>query len=68
MSHDEPYVRLPPTIELDLAEAGALLFALDDAHKLVAPGGMTATGIRNAIRLITRKLWAELGDLLDDEE
>jgi hypothetical protein len=64
---DEPWVRLPPHIEFDLAEAATLLFALDAARNIVEPESRTGVTIRRAIRLVTGKLWPALGDLLDEE-
>jgi hypothetical protein len=59
-----PYVQLPDHIELSLAEAGELLEALDIAAT-VAQDDSQRTAINDASRMITTKLWPELGDLLD---
>lgn len=43
-----------------------MLFALDVAD--VGARGDEAIAVRKAIRVITTKLWPELGDLLDGDE
>lgn len=68
MSRDEPLVRLPSSIELTLGEAGEVLFALDDAKRHLAEYTETAIAVRAAIRLVIRKIWPELGELLDEDE
>ena len=65
---DEPLFQLPDHIRLDLAEAGDVLGALDEAVELAEPGTEVHREMLRVTRLITRKLWPELGDLLDDDD
>jgi hypothetical protein len=65
---DEPLAQLPRHITLDLSEAGDVLGALDEAVELAEPGTEVHREILRVTRLITRKLWPELGDLLDDDD
>lgn len=64
MSSDDPYVRLPDHVELSLAEAGELLEVLDIAAS-TARTDEERMAVRDAARMITVKLWPELGDLRD---
>jgi hypothetical protein len=59
---------LPDRIELTLGEAADLLFALDRALELGQPGSDYHRTIQVAVRLPSRKLWPDLGDLLDEDE
>jgi hypothetical protein len=68
MSEQEPFARLPERIELDLSEVAVVLGALDRAAELADPNSASYRAIRSATRLLTAKLWPELGDLLDDED
>jgi len=61
-------VHLPERIELTLVEARDVLFALDRAAELGEPGSDFHREITSSIRLLTGKLWPELGLLLDDDE
>jgi hypothetical protein len=65
MSEDDLRVALPDEIKLSREEAGALLAALDIAEASVRQEDRET--VRRAIRIVTSKLWPELGDLLDDE-
>lgn len=65
MPADEPLVRLPDEISLTLGEVEDVLLALDLAH--AETSGAERTTIDRAVRLITRKLWPDLGDILDEE-
>lgn len=67
MSSEDPYVRLPDHIELSLAEAGKLLEVLDIAAA-AARTDEERMAVSDAARMITIKLWPELGDLLDGDE
>jgi hypothetical protein len=63
---DAPFARLPDEVRLTRDEISVVLFALD----LMASadlGESERASVRRAIRLITSKLWPELGDLLEDE-
>ncbi len=65
---DEPLAQLPDRITLDLVEVTILLGALDRSAELAEPGTDTDRAIRAATRLLTRKVWPELGDLLEDDD
>jgi hypothetical protein len=67
VSSDDPFVRLPDHIELTPAEAGQLLEVLDIAS-VVARSDEERLAVRTAVRMITAKLWPELGDLLDGDD
>jgi hypothetical protein len=67
VSSDEPYVRLPKQIGLTLAEAGELLEVLDAAVS-TARSDEERRAARVAAEMITRKLWPDLGDLLEDDD
>ena len=66
MSGDLPFVRLPDSVTLTRDEISVVLFALDltETADLEEP---ERAAVRGAIRLITAKLWPELGGLLGDE-
>jgi hypothetical protein len=68
VSDRERFAELPDEIGLDLAEVAIVLAALDRAAELTDPDTDAYRAIRRATRLITRKVWPELGDLLDEEE
>jgi len=63
---DRPIADLPDEIRLTRDEAATVLFALDVVDSAV-PDGDHAEKVRRAVRLLTRKLWPELGELLDDD-
>ena len=67
MSSDEPFVRLPDHIVLTPAEAGRLLEVLDIAAA-TARTEAERGAVGQAVRMITAKLWPELGDLLDGDD
>lgn len=60
-------MRLPDRIEVTAAEAGQLLEVLDIAAA-TARTDEERIAVREAVRMITAKLWPELGDLLDGDE
>lgn len=66
MPGDAPFARLPDEAVLSRDEISVVLFALDlmDDSDLGEP---QRAAVRRAIRLVTSKLWPELGDLLDDD-
>ena len=68
MSDSERLAELPEHISLDLTEVAIVLGALDRAAELTDPAMDEHRAIRRATRLITRKVWPELGDLLDEED
>ncbi len=63
---DRPIADLPDEITLTRDEAAVVPFALDVVDSAVSEPEETEK-VRRAVRLLTRKLWPELGDLLDDE-
>lgn len=67
VSRDDPFVHLPDHIELSAAEAGHLLEVLDLAAE-VARDDEERLAVADAMRMITSKLWPELGDLLDGDD
>lgn len=66
MAH-RPLAELPDEVTLTRDELAVVLFALDVVEEADVDQE-TTTKVRRAIRLLTAKLWPELGDLLDDEE
>ncbi len=68
MSNGGAEVLLPESIELSLREAGDLLQVLDDAEGLAPVGSRVYRSVRASIRMLTHKLWPELGRLLDDDQ
>ncbi len=58
---------LPDHIEVSLAEAGELLEVLDIAAAAARTDAERAA-VKGASRMITVKLWPELGDLLDGDD
>lgn len=67
MSDDRPFAELPDEISLTRDELAVILFALDVVEETdVDPAD--AAKVRRAIRLLTAKLWPELGDLLGDDD
>jgi hypothetical protein len=63
----DPLVELPDHIELSLQEVTAVLEVLDQAEA-TARTEAERLAAREAIQLITAKLWPDLGDLLDSDE
>lgn len=53
---------------LTLAETAEVLFALDVAVEHTTTGSAEFAQVAAARRLITAKLWPELGDLLGDAD
>jgi hypothetical protein len=66
VSADEPFARLPDQIVLDRHEIAIVLYALD-LVELAALHPADRARVRVAIRLVTSKLWSELGDILDED-
>ena len=65
MSNERPFAELPDEIALTRDELAVVLFALDVADDADV-NDEDAAKVRRAIRLLTTKLWPELGDLLGD--
>lgn len=62
-----PFTHLPDEITLTRDELAVLLFALDVVDEDDVNDEDVAK-VRRAIRLLTTKLWPELGDLLGDDQ
>ena len=63
-----PFANLPDEITLTRDELAVVLFALDVVDDAATGLEEDAAKVRRAIRLLTAKLWPELGDLLNDDE
>lgn len=61
------FAHLPEEITLTRDELAVVLFALDVVED-AAVGLAGQAKVRRAIRLLTAKLWPELGDLLGDDQ
>ena len=59
---------LPDEVTFTLDEVALLLFVADTAVERTPKGGSEHTRARRAQRLITSRLWPELGDLLGDDD
>ena len=64
---DSPFAHLPDEVVLTRDELAFVLFALDVVEGAEVASDARAK-VRRAVRLLTHKLWPELGGLLDDEE
>jgi len=68
VSDDAPFAELPDAVTFDRPEvAASLLFASDLVETAQVEESDRAI-VRAAIRLVTSKLWPELGDLLEEED
>lgn len=67
MTRHDALVELPDHIQLTLDEVTAVLEVLDMAEA-TAPSDDERSAARGAIRVITSKLWPDLGDLLAPDE
>lgn len=63
---DERFARLP-IMSRTLDDLATRLFALDIVEQH-AVGEVETAKVRQAVVLLTQKLWPELGDLLDDDK
>jgi hypothetical protein len=68
MDPDQPFRELPDEVTFTLDEVALLLFVADTAVEATSQGGSEHTRARRAQRLITSRLWPELGDLLRDDD
>jgi hypothetical protein len=68
MSPEPPIANLPDEVTFTLDEVALLLFVADTAVESTTDGSSQHTRARLAQRLITSRLWPELGDLLGDDE
>jgi hypothetical protein len=60
-------VDLPDDVTFTLDEVALLLFVADTAVERTREGSPEHTRARRAQRLITSRLWPELGELLGDD-
>ncbi len=58
---------VPDEITLTRDEVAVVLFSLDMVETAGLQGA-EAEQVRRAVRLLTAKLWPELGELLEDDE
>lgn len=64
----DPLHRLPERIDLTLPEVGLLLLVADAAKAAASAGTAEHARAVAAIRLLTRLLWRELGEILDEDD
>lgn len=64
---DEPLARLPDEVTLTRDEAARILFGLDVVDHAEV-GTEDAAKVARAVRLLTAKLWPDLGELLDEDD
>jgi len=64
---NEPLARLPDEVTLTRDEAALILFGLDVVDHADV-GAEEAAKVTRAVRLLTAKLWPDLGDLLDEND
>jgi len=65
---DAPIAELPDYITLTRDEATTVLSGLDVVVEATDIDTEKAAKVRRAVRLVTTKLWPELGDLLDEDD
>lgn len=68
MSEDRPIAELPERLCFTLPEVAELLFTADTAVDLAASASAEHRMARAVQRLITARLWPDLGELLDDDD
>lgn len=68
MGRGAPIAELPDGVTLTLDEVAILLFVADTAVERTPEGSSEHVRARRAQRLITSRLWPELGELLDDDD
>jgi hypothetical protein len=68
MGPQPPIAELPDEVTFTLDEVATLLFAVDIAVERALEDGDEHAAARRAQRLITSRLWPDLGSLLDDDE
>jgi hypothetical protein len=68
MPAEPPIAELPDEVTFTLDQAATLLFVADIAVERTAEGSADHAMARRAQRLITSRLWPDLGELLDDED
>lgn len=67
MKPGPPLAHLPEAVTFTLDEVADILFAVDLAVGRTRPGGAEHATSRRVQRLITTRLWPDLGALLDDD-
>jgi hypothetical protein len=68
MDAPPPYTEMPDEVCLTLDEVADLLFTVDVAVEKTTHGTREHEVARRSQRLITSRLWPELGDLLSDDD
>ena len=68
MRPHSPIAELPDEVTFTLEEVAILLFAVDVAVERTLDDGAEHAAATRAQRLITSRLWPDLGSLLDDDE
>jgi hypothetical protein len=68
MDAPPPFAEFPDEASFTLNEVADLLFTVDLAVETTARGSRDHEVARRAQRLITSRLWTELGDLLRDAD
>jgi hypothetical protein len=63
-----PFTELPDEVCFTLDELADLLFTVDVAVEKTTQGTREHDVARRSQRLITSRLWPELGDLLSDDD
>lgn len=66
MSDEPPLTELPDDVTFTLEEVADLLFVVDIAVEYAMRGSDERTISRRVQRLITARLWPDLGELLGD--
>lgn len=68
MGRQPPFAELPEELTLSLDDIADLLFVIDMAVEHAKAGSSEHATARRVQRLITSRLWPELGELLDDDD
>lgn len=68
MDAPPPFTELPDEVCFTLDEVADVLFTVDVAVEKTAQGTREHEVARRSQRLITSRLWPELGDLLSDDD
>lgn len=68
MNTSPPFAELPHEVSFTLEEIADLLFAADVAVERTPPATPEGEVAVRSQRLITSRLWSELGDLLGGED
>lgn len=68
MASGSPLAELPDEVTFSLDEVADILFVVDLAVASVTPGSDDYPAARRVQRLITARLWPDLGAMLEDEQ